>query len=276
MIRNLVLAFSFITLGATLVLAQAANKFDHPSHLEYMDNPPCATCHLPGAKSIIPDTKICFDCHDQSQAKEFELPALTTHGPTWSLNHRQFAKGEFKFIDCSACHQQQDCMECHRSGFADEQNSFGNAMINVHRSDFHITHPIAARTDPRLCASCHESRFCSDCHNNFARTDLASFSHRKGFTAGTLGGAHALFNETQCQTCHVNSVLPSSEWSRQHAKEARKNLYTCQACHPQGDVCLKCHSARTGLKVNPHPQNWDRTKGRLERASGGKTCRQCH
>ena len=103
------------------------------------------------------------------------------------LNHRAEAKGEA--IDCSACHEQSDCLECHKSGFAHEQGSFGNNMINVHRSDFHVTHPIAARTDQNLCSSCHEPKFCSECHDSFRLRsgDIGSPSHRRTFDKGLTG-----------------------------------------------------------------------------------------
>ncbi|MFO7750385.1 MAG: iron-containing alcohol dehydrogenase, partial [Desulfobacteraceae bacterium] len=71
--------------------------------------------------------------------------AVKTHGPVWALNHRSEAKGNA--VDCAACHEQDYCLECHKSGFADEQGSFSNNMINVHSSDFHVTHPLSARTD---------------------------------------------------------------------------------------------------------------------------------
>jgi hypothetical protein len=154
--------------------------------------------------------------------------------------------------------------------------AFSNNMIHVHRSDFHVTHPIAARTDPQLCNSCHEPKFCSDCHNDFAPADLAILSHRRGWSDGTLGGAHAFFDDTQCQGCHINSVLPTHDWSNRHAREARKNLVTCQACHPEGDVCMTCHSAISGLRVNPHPSDWGSIKDNINKASGGSTCRKCH
>jgi hypothetical protein len=262
--------------------------FDHDAHLTYLPDAPCSTCHMDGEKdpvvldgpsSIIPDQAACLNCHDQAFIDEVEFPGLKTHGPVWALNHRPFAKGNT--YDCYACHQQFDCLECHKSGFADEMGDFGNNMINVHRSDFHVTHPIAARTDPQLCSSCHENRFCVDCHDNFAPADLAVLSHRRGFTSGTLDGFHAFFTPEQCSSCHNDpetgqTVLPSHEWSSQHAREARKNLASCQACHPEGEVCLQCHSARTGLMVSPHPSDWDDIKGRLARASDGRTCRRCH
>jgi len=272
----------FITLFAlTFVLAgpAMAADFNHDEHLTYLDEPLCATCHVAGAPAVVPEKGICQECHDEDFVAEVNLPGLKTHNPVWALNHGPAAKAGA--IDCEACHQQVDCLECHASGFADQMGDFGNAMINVHRSEFHVTHPIAARTNPRLCATCHESRFCSDCHADFAPADLSVLSHRRGFTDGTLGGAHATFTPAQCAGCHTDpvtgqTVLPTHQWSSQHAREARKNLATCQACHPEGQVCLKCHSALSGLGVSPHPKNWNDFSGRLRDASGGRTCLKCH
>ena len=80
----------------------------------------------------------------------------------------------------------------------------------------------------------------------------------------------------QCPTCHPNSLVPVHQWSSAHAKEARKNLTSCQSCHADGNVCMKCHSAVSGLKVNPHPRSWSSIKGRLSRASDNKSCLKCH
>ena len=275
MLRSLLILLTLSLLGATSALAA---KFDHAAHNTYLDPLDCSACHLAGAKSIVPDLKVCLDCHDQAFVKEVTLPGQKTHGPVWPLNHRAAAKGNTP--DCSACHQQSDCLTCHKAGFGDEMGAFGNQMVNVHRSDFSVSHPIVARTNQQLCASCHETKFCSDCHNSFAPADLAIASHRRGFTDGTLDGRHALFNDSDCTECHTSgSVIPSSTgWSASHAREARKNLATCQACHPDGNECIKCHgsSDRGLLGVNPHPKNWDDISGRLKRASDGKTCRKCH
>lgn len=269
---------TLLATGALLAAgAVQAADFRHDEHLAYTEGEACTLCHAPDDRTIVPATSTCLECHDQSFVDAARIPGPATHGPLWAFQHTPDAKG--RTYDCAACHQQSFCTECHKSGFADEQGSFGNAMANVHRSDFHVTHPIAARTDPQLCASCHEPKSCTDCHDRFNRTDLAVKSHRRGFSdllTSPSGAAHEQFDETQCQTCHPNSVLPSHRWSGDHAREARKNLVTCQACHPQGDVCLKCHSARSGLMVNPHPEDWGDIQSRLNRASGGKTCRKCH
>ena len=160
---------------------------------------------------------------------------------------------------------------------APEMGSSANSLTNVHRSDFSVTHPIEARTNPQRCASCHENRFCVECHDSFNSADLALKSHRRSFSE--LSGntiAHENFADSQCQTCHTDSVLPRHEWSNSHAREARKNLATCQACHPEGQICLKCHSANSGLGINPHPKDWGDMDRRYYRASNGRTCRQCH
>jgi hypothetical protein len=274
MIRNLlaVTALTLLWCGTA-----SAVEFNHAEHLTYLDQDSCATCHVEGAAEIVPAESVCLECHEQDFVAEVTLPGTKTHGPVWALNHRPFAKGNS--YDCAACHQQADCLDCHKAGFADEQGDFSNNLINVHRGEFSVSHPIAARTDPQLCASCHEPEFCSECHARFAPADLAVDSHRRGWSDITVGVSqigHAQFDENSCQNCHPGSVLPSHEWSNRHAREARKNLATCQACHPQGDICLKCHSANSGLRVNPHPSGWDDIKDRLDRASNGKTCRRCH
>ncbi|MBW6510768.1 MAG: cytochrome C [Desulfuromonadaceae bacterium] len=271
MIRILQLFTVGLLLGASTLWAA---DFKHDVHLDMAGDPPCITCHTADAQGIQPDKKVCLECHDQAFVNTVKLPGLLTHGVTWALNHRGPAVS--KRIDCSACHEQAFCLECHKAGRADEMGALGNNMINVHTSEFNVTHPLAARTDQRLCLNCHENSYCADCHNKFAPEDLAIASHRRGFTDGTLGGAHATINEGQCQTCHPGSVLPTHEWSSSHAREARKNLATCQACHPEGNVCLKCHSARSGLMANPHPDDWSSVKNRLDRASDGRSCRKCH
>ncbi len=274
MIRKILYLLSLLLLLG--VGPAGAVEFDHDEHLGYLgEDVRCATCHVEDAESISPEAEVCGECHQQDFIDDVSFPALETHGPVWPLNHRPFAKN--KANNCEACHQQADCLDCHKAGFADEQGEFTNNMINVHRSDFHVTHPIAARTDPQLCSSCHEQRFCNECHDQFAPADLAILSHRQGWSSLSVSGTpHENFPEDSCGACHPNSVLPAHEWSSQHAREARKNLTTCQACHPQGDVCLTCHSAVSGLRVNPHPEDWGSIQENLRDASDNRTCKKCH
>jgi hypothetical protein len=273
------LVFAIIITFAAMSLAQqaAAQKFfPHDEHLkQHIIKITCKTCHKPGASSIVPDKKVCLQCHAEGFPEKVSFVATRTHGPAWPLNHRNEAKANVP--DCSSCHQQQFCLRCHQVGPANELGSFGSAMVNVHYGDFMITHPIMARTNPQLCSSCHEAKFCSDCHSDFRRDQLAGVSHRRTWSTRKIGVVnHEQISTKDCQKCHVNSVLPTHEWAPGHAREARKNLATCQVCHPQGQVCLTCHSARSGLGINPHPADWGDRKDRLRDASGGETCRKCH
>ncbi|TLM65212.1 MAG: cytochrome C [Deltaproteobacteria bacterium] len=271
-----------LVLMAGVTVARAA-EFDHRAHLkEYAADAPCSTCHVEGAASIRPDKAVCLSCHKQEEIAAVPLREPRTHGPGWGLNHQAEAKGSA--IDCSACHEQRDCLECHKAGFADEMGVLGNNVNNVHRSDFHVTHPIAARNDQRLCSSCHEPRFCESCHEDFRvrRRSVESPSHRYVFDMGDGTNEppafHAGFKKSACDGCHqsIGDEPELHDWAIGHAREARRSLATCQTCHPEGDVCIRCHSARGSLAYNPHGDDWDDVKGNLRKAANGKTCRKCH
>lgn len=253
--------------------------FDHDQH-RYLIFPgsPCVTCHLPDSPTITPERRACLQCHDPDFARQVKLPGMVnTHGPLWGFNHGPFAKN--RQLDCAGCHQQNYCTNCHVQGPAQEMGKFGGSLLNVHRSDFRVSHPIAARTNPKLCASCHEPASCQQCHSDFRRGTshlgrAASPSHRR-----VIGPLHANPGNLACDDCHQpGSVAPDRHaWGRDHAREARRSLATCQACHPSGDTCLQCHSEKVPGGINPHGPGFAGSRAsRLERASGGATCIRCH
>ena len=275
--------FLSIVLLASTVAPLWAADFDHRAHVEeYVEDAGCVTCHVQEADSIVPKTDVCLECHDEEMIEDLVLPETNTHGPVWALNHGQLAKGAG--ANCASCHEQADCLDCHKAGFAHEMGSFSNNMVNVHRGDFMVSHPLSARADQQRCYSCHESRFCSDCHDTwrFRNDDIGSPSHRRSFDLGIadadIDGIHAgIDNTLACDSCHSETTMDFHTWSIGHAREARRSLMTCQACHPDGDVCLNCHSARGGaVGFNPHPKDWDDISENLEDVSNGKTCRRCH
>lgn len=285
------LVFGCVLMGGITFAIAAQNgltaKFNHEKHITYMGGMDCATCHGANLDVLSPPRSTCAQCHGDQYSAAVELPGRKTHGAVWSLTHGPAAKSAAN--NCATCHDQPrtraipDCLNCHIADKVDEMGRFGNNFSNVHTSEFNVTHPIAARTDPRLCSNCHtENRFCMDCHDKYQRNDLAMDSHRRGFSSIRLipdrqtSLTHEQFNESQCQTCHKDSFLPTHQWSAAHAREARKNLATCQSCHPTGDTCLKCHSATAGLRINPHPRDWNKSKDRLRSASEGRTCAKCH
>lgn len=123
-------------------------------------------------------------------------------------------------------------------------------MPKTHRSDYISIHSVKAADNPQNCYRCHESRFCSDCHGRTReKGNMNIRSHRKA-------GSSQLY-----------------DWTSDHASEARRNLQSCEACHPDADVCVICH--RSG-QTNPHPRNWRDISKRYKDESGGRTCRKCH
>ena len=221
----------------------------------------------------------CNECH-----RDEGVPP--NHQAGWNSDHRRIAVKSETGTNCSHCHRQAFCADCHYGGgvgadlHTPATKDGRDLMPRSHRSAFRETHPIQAAENPASCKRCHPVSYCTDCHKQYQPADLAFQSHRKGFSdlqASAVGPKHATFALNSCVTCHPNSLLPSNRWTSSHRQEARRNLSACQSCHPDGDVCLKCHSFRAGLfRANIHPKNWSSIKGRLKGASGGRTCRKCH
>jgi hypothetical protein len=157
--------------------------------------------------------------------------------------------------NCIDCHDQSFCLDCHTGGGIEEDltrslSRSGEYMPQSHRSDWVGIHPMKALDNPQNCYRCHDAASCFDCHSRLQSNTLNIKSHTK-----TMTGQDFI-------------------WNAEHSREARRNLQSCQSCHPDGDVCLQCH--RTGMVpgVNPHPKGWDGSK--LKSASGNRTCRVCH
>jgi hypothetical protein len=225
--------------------------------------------------------KECNECHKS------EGVALN-HDADWDRGHRLLAgKGG---ANCIECHDQAYCLDCHQGGGIDVKLSTMNYKRDYipksHRSDWLEIHPIKAVDNPQRCTRCHEDqKYCIQCHSQFRPADLAFLSHRRQFQdikLSSVGPTHAILvqngvvNTAACPTCHPNGLVPSHVWSSDHAREARRNLQSCQTCHSNGDVCMTCHSARTGLRVNPHPRNWNSVKGNYRTKSDNRSCLQCH
>ena len=226
------------------------------------------------------EIKDCNACHKSSGV-------TFNHGSMWMDEHRILA--EKKPNNCKDCHNQSFCLDCHTGGGIDADlhvSNFGaDYKPRSHRTDFRELHPLKALDDPRSCYRCHDAkRFCNECHSKFSfnRLDFSFVSHAfSDIDVNQVGTKHTAFTNAQCQNCHPklsngNVLLPKLQWSTEHGREARRNIASCQTCHPEGDVCMKCHSATTGLQVNPHPKNWGRISGRLQKASNNRTCVKCH
>lgn len=154
--------------------------------------------------------------------------------------------------NCSQCHEQKWCLDCHKGGGSGDdltKGNFGRDYIpKSHRSDFIAIHPLKAQGNQQQCYRCHDAvAFCNSCHSRFPRGSMRIKSHLMG-------------------------VGPGSSWAiGEHSTEARRNLQSCQACHPEGDVCIQCHSSG---KTNPHPRSWK--SGNIKNKTNAKMCLKCH
>ncbi len=188
----------------------------------------------------------CRDCHSG-------LGLVDNHGPFFVKEHRLLAQKAGN--NCADCHLQSFCLDCHKGGAIEPDlqrgiSRRGEYMPRSHRADFISTHSIKAADDPQSCNRCHQAKFCQDCHNKTVNKGRLSIkSHRP---AGT----------TQIY-----------DWSFDHAAEARRNLQSCESCHADADVCVRCHF--TG-GANPHPKNWRSISSKYRDGSKGRTCRKCH
>jgi len=189
--------------------------------------------------------KDCNDCHKS------EGVALN-HDSDFVRGHRVLASKSGN--NCNQCHEQKWCLDCHQGGGTGDdltQSNFGrDYKPKSHRSDFVTIHPIKAKDNPQNCYRCHDAKaFCNSCHNRFPMGSLRIKSH---MMAGANGQTYSFV-------------------TGEHASEARRNLQSCQTCHPEGDVCIQCHS--TG-KTRPHPRSWK--SGNLKDRTNAKMCLKCH
>jgi len=189
--------------------------------------------------------KDCNSCHKSEGV-------APNHDSDWVRGHRIVAgRANAK---CKECHQQSWCLDCHQGGGTGDdlaKDNFGrDYKPKSHRSDFISLHPLKAKDNPQQCYRCHDQKaFCNSCHSRFPAGSLHIKSHLM------LGPNNQRYSFA----------------IGEHSIEARRNLQSCAACHPEGDVCIQCHSSG---KVRPHPRNWK--SGNLKDRSSGKVCLKCH
>lgn len=226
------IVFIIAVLGFGLVcLQQRSYASKKESHSEYakMEIRECNTCHK--GEGVSPN-----------------------HDADFLRGHRILAGKAGS--NCSQCHDQAWCLDCHQGGLLDgtnlEKENFGrDSHPKSHRSDFISIHPIQAQNNQQQCIRCHDQKYCNACHSRFPKGSLRIKSHNPA------GADHQIYAATN--------------WKSEHSAEARRNLQSCQTCHPDGDVCIQCHSSG---KVRPHPRNW--RSGNFKDRSSGKVCQKCH
>jgi hypothetical protein len=138
---------------------------------------------------------------------------------------------------CGRCHTPSSCASCHDG--ARRPSAF-------HPADYVQRHGQAALTGDTECSSCHQVQaFCAACHR------------RQGMTP--VGAPYGTFHDA------------SGVWFLGHGAAARRSLEACTTCHTQ-QFCMRCHSARGAMRVNPHGPGFSPSMGGKNPAM----CALCH
>jgi len=234
------LVFTLAVLGFGLICLQQKSYADKKTaHAEYKDTA----------------IRECNSCHKS------EGVALN-HDADFVRGHRVLAGKSGN--NCAQCHEQKWCLDCHKGGGSGDnlskENSGRDFKPKSHRSDFISIHPLKAQGNQQQCYRCHDAKaFCNSCHSRFPKGSMQIKSHLmfgpKGFGGNVMTGASSTMN-----------------WGiGEHSTEARRNLQSCQTCHPEGDVCIQCHSSG---KTNPHPRSFK--SGNIKNRTNAKMCLKCH
>jgi hypothetical protein len=243
----------------------------------------CASCHAEPS---------CRTCHGSAPLPE--IAALPTPGagdpigvvvprtrppghlPLFATQHGAAVATDMP--SCSSCHVETQCAECHSDPgrVAETVAPQGAARADVppgsdaeryvhadpgfrslppeprsgyHPANFLLRHGAEALAVQTVCSDCHSTEaFCRDCHAS------------TGITVGVAGGAGGAFHDAQ------------PNWFFEHGVAARQGMEGCASCHQQTS-CLRCHSAKVGLRISPHGPDFDANRvGRRSSAS----CGICH
>ncbi|MGD2122180.1 MAG: hypothetical protein PVJ76_10575 [Gemmatimonadota bacterium] len=244
-----------------------------PGHLTASGS--CQLCHVPVGSSRLPsDAASSFPAPETHSSAEF----LTGHGPL---------AADFT-ADCSVCHDRSSCLTCH-GGFAHLPDAIlaipgpvegGPRGVETSRSGpggfhpagFATAHGAEAVAGQPECTSCHSESNCLQCHDGVESSGF----HPLNFMASHGPEAYGRMSECTschnsegfCRECHLNLgfqgrggvVAPFHDnqalWVLSHPQAARQDLESCVSCHQQAD-CLRCHSARSGLRISPHGPDFD-------------------
>lgn len=219
----------------------------------------CASCHAEPS---------CRTCHGEARIAEISaLPDPGDVGLTGVIVSRTRAPGHIpdfasqhaaaaaaNLPNCSSCHVEGECAACHDA--APTQSARGSAPADVdppssgyHPANFLQRHGADAFAVQASCSDCHSTEaFCRSCHQSV------------GVSVGVADGAGGAFHDAQ------------PDWLFEHGRAARQGLESCASCHQQTS-CLRCHSAKSGLRVSPHGPDFD-----PDRAADAslQSCAVCH
>jgi len=261
----------------------------------------CARCHL-NATSVpviaaLPTSARVASIQADAPGK---WPAPPSHeDASWGLMHGPMAQDSI--ATCANCHAAPSCTGCHGVGGPalavglPQPGPDGPQGVVIadptpvdHSPGFIVAHGTAASTGLPNCGECHTETYCIDCHEAPSEPSF----HPVDFVVRHSAEAYA--ERTECAQCHSREVFcrdchtslgvgvtrsqgnayhdAQPDWLLAHAQAARQGLEECTTCHQQSS-CLRCHSAKSGWRINPHGPDFD--PGRVADKSL-QSCAICH
>jgi len=233
--------------GETFRAAHAARlddeqSFSHKLHAK--DPNSCGSCHTDIETNEAIDESIgvtmarCTECHAEREvANECttchtqidEAWAPPSHAHAWRRRHGPAVRACTLETadDCSMCHAERTCVQCHR----DEPPASHNAFFRSR------AHGVLARMDRQSCATCHQPDSCERCHSE--ATPVSHTGSWGGSISRHCAGCHVPLEDNGCVVCH--RAAPS------HSLAAPK-----PAWHTPAMNCRQCHGLSEPL---PHTDN---------------------
>ena len=245
----------------------------------------CERCHL-DADRLGPVVALARDARVAALVggRPGTWPEPPSHdSPDWIRLHARAAREDI--ADCASCHARDSCAVCHMA--ADQPGVIARlpaarpggptgvrlvgALPAGHTIDFVANHGTAAALGAPDCAACHTERQCVACHDGvgspgFHPVDFVVRHGPEAF-ANDLECASCHSREAFCRDCHEGAGVAAAgrssayhdavpDWLIAHGRAARQDLEACTTCH-QERTCLRCHSAKSGLRVSPHGPGFD-------------------
>ena len=250
-------------------------NFTHELHIK-KQKLQCSNCHI-GVENIeyadtrnLPSMESCFNCHNNRVAsnecelchKEIATLLPSSHEVVdFKTEHKKFVRAIGAENQCSSCHQEDFCQECHDANialFTPQVSGKKNLVLQrVHELNYIYTHPIDAKGKEKDCYVCHDRKaFCVNCHTSKEKPSWHSGSDFVTLGVGSGGGRHAEY--------------------------ARRDIEMCTECHDvegADPICVICHVDRTpGLGNDPktHPEGFMKNVEGAWHSDEGAICFTCH
>jgi hypothetical protein len=246
-------------------------RFDHATHLAMPElRGQCVPCHagvVESGKAAMPPMSQCFGCHEHA--------------------------AEWKAGECAPCHDQRSLARTLPKTFL------------RHDEAFLRHHGQKARSEEKLCQSCHSESDCNSCHDTSRGLSVEkrrpAHIESRQVHRGDFLTRHAIEASSQssrcvrchtpqsCDDCHILSGVSANRvdarnphplgWvggnpgsKSAHGRAARRDIVACASCHEAGAAtnCIRCHKVG-GFGGNPHPNGW-----KSGQARDSRMCGYCH